>query len=186
MNSILGDLDGGQMKSLVLKALSWRLGDMPELAKKLAESYGAKQSDVYKLLELLCHALDITINQNPASAEDIQGKFRMQIDGEVKKLLAETLMLVKDKCIAFCKEHEPSLSRVLYHDWRVETYIATETLGRIARPIASITLRVQPAANGNLLLPPLQSVSMELAKDMVDALSSGFDRLQKQLSKIIQ
>jgi hypothetical protein len=75
---------------------------------------------------------------------------------------------------------------VLYHDWKLETQIATESLGRFARPVASITLRIQPSSRGTLLLPPLETVSMELAKDMIDALSSGFDRLQTQLGKIVK
>jgi hypothetical protein len=85
----------------------------------------------------------------------------------------------------FCVEHTLSLSRVLYHDWRLTTHVATESLGRIARPVASITLRVQPSARDNQLLP-LESVTMELGKDTIDALSSGFDRLQTQLTKIVQ
>lgn len=186
MSSILEKMDNEQIKTVILKVLSWRLGDMPDLAKKLSESYEVKQYDIYKLLELICHALDITINQDPKNEEDIVKNFRMSVNGKIKELLAKALIEIKDKCINFCKEHEPSLSRVVYHDWKVETHIATETLGRIARSVASITLRVQPASDGKLLLPPLQSVSMELAKDMIDALSSGFDRLQKQLSKIIK
>jgi hypothetical protein len=47
-------------------------------------------------------------------------------------------------------------------------------------------LRIQPSARGDALLPLLESITMELGKDMIDALSSGFDRLQAQLTNIVR
>ena len=182
----LKSLDGKQIKDLLLQTLSWRVGDMPDLPSKLSQAFSLKQSEVFQLIELICPALDYTINNNPHTSDEIYQNYKIQIDGKTKQILADTAFANRENCLDFCKKHAPSLSRVVYHDWTIETQIATESLGRIARPIASITLRIQPESSGKQLLPPLQSVSMKLAKDMIDALSSGFDRLQNQLSKIIK
>ncbi|KAH0786523.1 COMM domain-containing protein 9 [Histomonas meleagridis] len=182
----LKSLDGKQMKDLLLQTLAWRVGDMPDLPAKLSQTYSLKQYEAYQLIELICPALDYTINNNPQTSDEIFKDYKIQIDGKTKQILADTAFENKEKFISFCEKHVPSLSRVVYHDWTIETQIATESLGRIARPIASITLRIQPESEGKQLLPPLRSVSMKLAKDMIDALSSGFDRLQNQLSKIIK
>jgi len=186
MTGVIDRLDEAQVKALLLRVLAWRLGDLPDLPKKLTEAYSIETSEALAVLELFCHPLDFTIRWNPASAAGIADSLKIEASDDCKGKLARATFEIKDKCIAFCLEHAPSLSRVLYHDWHLQTQVATESLGRIGRPVASITLRVQPAAKGAALLPPLESVSMELAKDMVDALSAGFDRLQTQLGRIVQ
>jgi hypothetical protein len=186
MSSFLARFDESQIKNLLLRVLSWRLGDTPDLPTKLSQSISSDHSQTLQLLELLCPALDIAVNQNPCSAEEILENLKNTLDEDANRKIAKAAFESKENCITFCKDHAPSLSRALYHDWKLETQIATESLGRIARPVASITLRIQPSSKDALLLPPLESVSMELAKDMVDALSSGFDRLQTQLSRIVK
>jgi hypothetical protein len=130
--------------------------------------------------------LDDAVYANHSSSADIFKNVKSQLNEAIREKLANTVFETRAKCINFILEQTPSLSRVLYHDWRLETQIATESLGRIARPVDSITLRIQPSARGDKLLPPLESITMELGKDMIDALSSGFDRLQTQLTKIVQ
>lgn len=186
MASILEQIDEGQIRALLLRVLAWRVGDLDDLPAKLAESYSISASQSLELLEGLCQPLDIAVSTKSESAAEILKAFKWNLSEATKEKIAKTTFELREKCVTFLLEHSPSLSRVLYHDWKIETQIATESLGRIARPVASITLRIQPAAKGSELLPPLESVSMELAKDMVDALSSGFDRLQIQLSKIVQ
>lgn len=186
MASLLDNIDEAQAKGLLLRVLAWRVGDMPDLPKTVSDTYSIPLADALVVLEKLCPAIDFVIQHKPESDDAVISGLRLSDSDETGKKIARAAFLVKDKGFAFCLEHTPSLSRVLYHDWHLETQVATETLGRIARPVASITLRVQPAAKGNMILPPLESVSMELVKDMVDALSSGFDRLQMQLTRIVQ
>lgn len=186
MASLLEAIEEAQVRALLLRVLAWRVGDLDDLPKKICETYSVSESDALELLERLCLPLDVAIALRPESVDQLLQGLKMSASEEVKRKLASATFEIREKAISFVLEHAPSLSRVLYHDWKIETQIATESLGRIARPVASITLRVQPAAKGSDLLPPLESVSMELAKDMVDALSSGFDRLQTQLSKIVQ
>lgn len=185
MSSPLENLDEGEIKKILLQTLAWRIGDMPSLVSELAEKFSISQYDSIKLLESISPVLDYTINKNPNSSDDIVRNVKIDAPDEVLHHLAEGSFASKDKCINFCLQHPPSLSRVLYHDYTLETQIATETLARIARPVATITLRIQPSSREKMLLPPLESVSMELAKDVIDALNSGFDRLQNQLNKIV-
>ena len=186
MASLLESIDEAQVRALLLRVLAWRVGDLDDLPKKLSETYSVSESQALELLECLCLPLDVAVSRKPESAEKLCEALHLNASEAVKAKLARATFEIREKCVSFVLEHTPSLSRVLYHDWKIETQIATESLGRIARPVASITLRIQPAAKGSELLPPLESVSMELAKDMVDALSAGFDRLQTQLSKIVQ
>ena len=184
--SVLEGLDEVKIRKLLLQAISWRVGDMPALVSELVKNFSISEYEAIQLFETICPVIDYTINKNPESVDDIIKNVRINVPDSVLQTLANGAFSSKDKCISFCLDHAPSLSRVLYHDYTLQTQIATETLGRIARPIASITLRIQPAANGNMLLPPLKSVSMDLAKDVIDALNAGFDRLQNQLNKIVQ
>lgn len=177
--------DDNALKNLILKVLAWRVGDVQDLPTTLSESLSATQSETLHILEILCPVLDKIINDKPESEKDIIPVIK-ELSDETKQKIAKIAFGLKDKCISFCSEHSPSLSRVLYHDWNTSMQVATESLGRIARPIANITMRIQPAATGNCILPPLKSISMDLSKDMVDALASGFDRLQNQLVKIVQ
>ncbi|OHT13591.1 hypothetical protein TRFO_03357 [Tritrichomonas foetus] len=186
MSTILEGLNEAQTKTLLLQVLSWRVGDMPSLVADLAKNFSISESNSIAVLELVCPILDYTINKNPESADAIFQNVVIAVNDGVKRNLAENAFASKEKCISFTRDHAPSLSRVLYHDYTLETQIATESLGRIARPVATITLRIQPSSKLDMLLPPLESVSMELAKDVIDALNSGFDRLQNQLSKIVQ
>lgn len=186
MSATIEALEESQIKSILLRVLAWRVGDLPDLPKKLTETYSISMAEALTVCEILCPALDVLINNNCESADFIAKDLKIAVSEECKGNISRAAFGIKDKCTTFCLEHTPSLSRVLYHDWKLETQIATESLGRIARPVASIVLRIQPASKGTLLIPPLESVSMELSKDMIDALSSGFDRLQTQLNKIVQ
>ena len=185
MTSTLESLNDAQLKKLILQVLSWRVGDMPTLVTELANGFSISPRDSISLLELICPVLDYTINKNPSSESEISDNVSIRVSDDIKQKIVSSAFASKDKCINFCREHSPSLSRVLYHDYTIETHIATESLGRIARPVALITLRVQPSARLNMILPPLESVSMEVGKDVIDALNSGFDRLQNQLSKLV-
>jgi hypothetical protein len=186
MATTLEAIDEGQLRGLLLRVLAWRVGDLPDLPAKLSETYSIEQVDAFSLLELLCPFLDYAIYANPSSSTEVFTNVKSQLTESTRQKLANTVFENRAKCLTFTLGHTPSLSRVLYHDWRLETQVATESLGRIARPVASITLRIQPSARGDKLLPPLESITMELGKDMIDALSSGFDRLQTQLTKIVQ
>jgi len=186
MTQYIKGLPENEIKYIFLRTLAWRLGDLADFPNKLMETFSVTQSESYVLLELLCPVLDIVINENPKSAEEIYKLINDQIDEATRMNLANAAFNSIEKCISFCKEHTPSLSRVLYHDWTTNIQIATESLGRIARPVASITMRIQPAASGKNILPPVKSVTMDLTKDMIDALASGFDRLQNQLVRIVQ
>lgn len=177
--------DENALKNLILRVLAWRVGDVQDLPAQLTESLSITTSETLHVLELICPVLDKIINEEPKSEEEIIPVIK-ELNSETTKKLATISLSIRDKCISFCSEHSPSLSKVLYHDWNTSMQVATESLGRIARPIASITMRIQPASSGKCLLPPLQSLSMDLSKDMVDALASGFDRLQNQLVKIVQ
>jgi hypothetical protein len=185
-NATLEAIDEDQLRGLLLRVLAWRVGDLPDLPVKLAENYSIEQSESLALLELLCPFLDYAIYANPPSTGDIFTNVKSRLADATRQRLSNTIFETRAKCINFTLEHTPSLSSVLYHDWRLESQVATESLGRIARPVVSITLRIQPSARGEKLLPPLESIAMELGKDMIDALSSGFDRLQTQLTKIVQ
>jgi hypothetical protein len=184
--SCIEGLDEAAIKNLLLKVLAWRAGDLQELVQQLTETFSISQFEALQVLELLCPVLDCVINENVTSAEQVKISVKGNVSEKTKEMLANVGFDNKDKCIEFVKNHSPSLSRVLYHDWSTSMQVATESLGRIARPIASITMRIQPAASGSCILPPLKSVTMDLSKDMVDALASGFDRLQNQLVKIVQ
>jgi hypothetical protein len=186
MAATLEAIDEGQLRGLLLRVLAWRVGDLPDLPAKLAQTFSIEQPESLALLELLCPFLDYAIRQDPASGDAIFAAVRSRLSDATRRKIACTAFDARARCVNFCLEHAPSLSRVLYHDWRLETQVATESLGRIARPVASITLRIQPSARGDAILPPLESITMELGKDMIDALSSGFDRLQTQLTKIVQ
>ena len=185
MASYIEGLEEGALRNIMLKVLAWRLGDIQDLPQQLVESFSISQFEALQVLELLCPVLDCVINEDPQSKEAVLSKIK-NLKEATKEKLANVSFSIKEKCKDFCKDHSPSISRVLYHDWNTSMQVATESLGRIARPIASITMRVQPAASGSCILPPLKSVSMDLSKDMVDALASGFDRLQNQLVKIVQ
>jgi hypothetical protein len=186
MAATLEAIDDGQLRGLLLRVLAWRVGDLPDLPAKLAQTYAIEQPAALALLELLCPFLDCAIRQDPPSGDAIFAAVRSRLAEATRRKIASTAFDARARCVNFCLEHAPSLSRVLYHDWRLETQVATESLGRNARPGASITLRIQPSARGDAILPPLESITMELGKDMIDALSSGFDRLQTQLTKIVQ
>ena len=186
MSNPLDGLPENSISSILLKTLAWRLGDLPDLSNKLMDAFSITQLKSYELLETLCLVLDILINENPNDIEVLIKSIQSDISNDTKKSISEAALKNKEKCLNFCLEHLPSLSRVLYHDWKTSVQVATESLGRIARPIASITMRIQPASEGKYLLPPLKSITMELTKDMIDALNSGFDRLQTQLVKIVQ
>ena len=186
MASAIEGLDEAALKKLILQVLAWRLGDIPDLTQQLMEQFSVSQFDALQILELLCPILDCVINNDPQSPKDVFQSAKGNISKETKELIANVGFSIKKRCIDFCTDHSPSLSRVLYHDWNTSMQVATESLGRIARPIASITMRIQPAASGTCILPPLKSVTMDLSKDMIDALASGFDRLQNQLVKIVQ
>ena len=184
--SCIEGLDEAAIKNLLLKVLAWRVGDLQELAQQLTETFSISQFEALQVLEILCPILDCIINENVTSAEQVKLSAKGNINENTKEMLAKVGFANKEKCRDFVKDHAPSLSRVLYHDWNTSMQVATESLGRIARPIASITMRIQPASSGSCILPPLKSVTMDLSKDMVDALASGFDRLQNQLVKIVQ
>jgi hypothetical protein len=160
---------------------------MPDFPAKLAQAYEIEPSEAFAVLELLCPFLDDAIYSSPTSPDDVVAHVKApRLSEAARQRIARSAFESRSKCVTFCVEHTPSLSRVLCHDWRLTTHVPTESLGRIARPVASITLRVQPSARNDQLLPPLESITMELGKDMIDALSSGFDRLQTQLTKIVQ
>ena len=186
MTSAIEGIDESGIKNLMLKVLAWRVGDIQDLPQQLMEQFSVSQFDSLQILEVFCPVLDCIINENPQSANEVLRAAKGTISEKTKELISNVAFSIKEKCRDFCKDHSPSLSRVLYHDWNTSMQVATESLGRIARPIASITMRVQPAATGTCILPPLKSVTMDLSKDMVDALASGFDRLQNQLVKIVQ
>ena len=186
MTSLIEGLDEAAAKNLMLKVLAWRVGDIQDLPQQIMEQFSVNQFDSLQILEFFCPILDCIINQNPQSEKDVLNSIKGTTSDKAKELISNVGFSIKNKCCDFCKDHSPSLSRALYHDWNTSMQVATESLGRIARPIASITMRVQPAANGTCILPPLKSVTMELSKDMIDALASGFDRLQNQLVKIVQ
>lgn len=186
MESNLEELDESQIASLIDKTLRWRLGDEPNLPLQVVTAFTLTPSVSLKLLEFLCSVIDLTVNEKPESADYIFSQIKAVINDETKHFLANTAFEKRDAMFQFVSTHTPSLSRVLYHDWKIDTQLATESLGRISRPVATITLRIQPASNGSQMLPPLKSITLDLAKDMVDALNSGFDRLQNQLTKIVQ
>jgi hypothetical protein len=187
MAATLEAIEESQLRTVLLKVLAWRMGDMPDFPSKLAQTYEIEPSTALALMELLCPFLDYTIYSSPASSDGIVANVKApKLSEAARHRIARSAFESRAKGVTFCVEHTPSLSRVLYHDWRLTTHVATESLGRIARPVASITLRVQPSARDDKLLPPLESITMELGKDMIDALSSGFDRLQTQLTKIVQ
>jgi hypothetical protein len=183
MTELLASLSADNLKKALLQCVSWRFGDSPELPGQLAETLSVPQNEALAFLELLCPPLDYIVDYPCSSAEDVYGHLSSDVSVDDRKKLAAAAFEARDKVHAFCVSHNPSLARVLYHDWRLDTHVATESLGRIARPVASITLRVQPPAHGALLLPPLKSITLELGKDMIGALSAGFDRLQLQLEK---
>ena len=186
MEEYLTNLQDSHLQQLLLQVLAWRLGDKPDLPTKLAESTELNQALVYRLIESLCPPLEESINNLQSTVTSIEAVITTTFSNSLRTKIATILFSLKEKCTSYCSSHAPSLSRVVYHDWKIETQIATESLGRFTRPIALITLRIQPTASGKLLLPPLNSVRMELAKEMIDALSAGFDKLQNQLVRIIQ
>ena len=186
MEEYISNLQDSHIQQLLLQVLAWRLGDNADLPSKLLKSSGLNQASVYRLIETFCPPLDETVNNSQSSISTIEAVITPSLSKALRTKIATIVFSLKDKCVSFCSSHAPSLSRVVYHDWKIETQIATESLGRFTRPVALITLRVQPTASAKLLLPPLNSVRIELAKEMIDALSAGFDKLQNQLVRIIQ
>lgn len=186
METFLGSLDEKKMKDLLLQVLEWRLGDQADLPAKLSTATQLEQANVYSLLETLCLPIDTAVNGKPKTSKEVEDTVPPTLSEKLRQKIGQIAFAEKDKYTNLCLTHAPSLSHVVYHDWKIETQIATESLGRFARPIALVTLRIQPSASGNQLLPPLTSVRIELAKEMIDALSAGFDKLQNQLVKIVK
>ena len=94
------------MKDLLLQALAWRIWDMPDLPKKLTKTFSLKQYEAYQLIELICSALDHTINNDLKSSDEIYQNCKIQID---EKILADTAFANKENFTNFCKNHSPSL-----------------------------------------------------------------------------
>jgi hypothetical protein len=186
MAEALAALGEDQLKKLLLTVVSWRLGDVPGLPGTVSETLSLTIPQSTGFLEILCVALDQSVNPAKTTVQDVYNHLPGSLPAAERKKLSVVAFSLREDLRSLCLNHVPTLARVVYHDWRLDTHVATESLGRIARPVASVTLRVQPPASGKSLLPPLESITLELGKDMVDGLSSGFGRLQAQIAKVIK
>jgi hypothetical protein len=163
------------------------VGDVRDLPGKVAQTYEIGLFDAFALLELLCLCLNYTIYREPGSPDDIAANVRVpNVSDAARTRIAGAVFAIRSKCLNLCLGTRRPCQRVLYHDWRLTTDVATDSLGRIARPVASTMLRIHTSARGDRLLPPLEIITIELGKHVIDALSSGFDRLQRQPTKIVQ
>lgn len=186
--------DKENAKKIFDTILEWRLGGDIDIINDFSRKYKMQQKEVISNLEYFSSIMDIIVynydNNIQNTVDNVKNYVKRKSCIEIDDKLSEIIISVAiDNVIHYfekCMNHSPSPDRILYHDYTTKVQISTESIERISRPVCVITLRIQPKSYGNKLLPSLKNVSLELSRDMLDALASGFDRLQTQLVKIVQ
>ncbi|ELU08751.1 hypothetical protein CAPTEDRAFT_183930 [Capitella teleta] len=125
------------------------------------------------------------MSSNLDSAADVSqvfpGDFHKNLRDLLSKIIADKIPDWRKQCI----NNMVSLPQLVDFNWRVDIKTSADTLSRMSVPTCILQLQVDEKTAGQGF-DGVNSTSVELSKETLDAMLDGLGKIRKQLSSVAE